>query len=125
MGGFPDLIGGYVPQSGDEVVIQGRVSEFFFLTELSSARALVVARSGVDRDAEVPAFEVDPPDILEDANRYWERHEGMWAQVPANSIVIDSRDVFASTLDGEVWLARCDSEIAQRPAPDARRGFRA
>ena len=124
MGGFPDLIGGYVPQIGDEVVIQGRVSEFFFLTELSSARALVVVRSGVDLAAEVPAFEVDPPDILEDANRYWERHEGMRAQVPANSIVIDSRDVFASTLDGEVWLARGDSEIAQRPEPYERRVFR-
>jgi predicted extracellular nuclease len=124
MGGFTDLIGGYVPQVGDEVVIQARVSEFFFLTELSSARALVVVRSGVDLEAELPAFDVNPPDNLADANRYWERHEGMRAQVPANSIVIDSRDVFASTADGEFWLARGDHPIAQRSDPYARRAFR-
>lgn len=124
MGGFTDLIGGYVPQVGDEVVIQGRVSEFFFLTELSSARLLHLVRSGVNLDAEIPAFDVNPPDDLADANRYWERHEGMRAQVPANSIVIDSRDVFASTADGEFWLARGDHPIAGRADPYSRRAFR-
>jgi predicted extracellular nuclease len=124
MGGFTDLIGGYVPQVGDEVVIQGRVSEFFNLTELSSASALAVVRSGVDLEAELPAFDVNPPDNLADANRYWERHEGMRAQVPANSIVIDGRDVFASTADGEIWLARGDHPIAQSVDPYARRAFR-
>lgn len=124
MSGFTDLIGGYVPQVGDEVVIQARVSEFFNLTELSSARSLFVVRSGVDLDAEVPAFEVNPPDVLADANRYWERHEGMRAQIPAGSVAIDGRDVFASTLDGELWLARGDSAIALRADPYARRAFR-
>jgi predicted extracellular nuclease len=124
MGGFSDLIGGYVPQVGDEVIIRGRVSEFFFLTELSSATLRQLVHSGVDLDGEIPTFEVDPPDNLADANRYWERHEGMRARVPADSIVIDSRDVFASTADGEIWLARGDSAIAGRADPYARRAFR-
>ena len=124
MGSFTDLIGGYVPVVGDEVVIQGGISEFFNLTELSSASLLQLVRSGVGLDAELPAFEVDPPDVLADANRYWERHEGMRARVPAGSIVIDSRDVFASTADGEIWLARSDSAIAGREDSYARRAFR-
>jgi len=124
MGGFPDLIGGNVPQVGDEIVLLGRVSEFFNLTELSSARALTVVQSGVDLDAEVPAFETDPPDDLRDANRYWERHEGMRAQVPAGSVAVDGRDVFASTADGEVWVIRGDHPVAQRSDLYARRVFR-
>ena len=131
MGSFTTLLwnigGTYAPQVGDEIVLAGRVSEFFSLSQLSSGLSVLrVVRSGVDLDAEaeVPAFEVNPPDILADANRYWERHEGMRAQVPANSIVIDSRDVFASTADGEFWLARGDHPIAQRADPYARRAFR-
>jgi len=124
MGNFTSLIGGYVPVVGDEVILRTRVTEFFSLTELTSATALMVVRTGVDLGAEVLAFDVNPPDDLADANRYWERHEGMRAQVPADSIVIDSRDVFASTADGEMWLARGDSEIAQREDPYARRAFR-
>ena len=124
MGGFPDLIGGYVPVVGDEVIIRARVTEFFNLTELTSARLLQLVRSGVELDAEVPAFETDPPDDLADANRYWERREGMRAQIPSGSIVIDSRDVFASTADGEVWVARGDHPVAQRADPYARRAFR-
>lgn len=117
--------GTYTPQAGDEIVLAGRVSEFFFLTQISSGLSVLeVVRSGADLDAEVAAFEVDPPDDLAAANRYWERHEGMRAQIPSDSIVIDSRDVFASTLDGEVWLARGDSEIAQRADPFTRRAFR-
>jgi predicted extracellular nuclease len=117
--------GTYTPQAGDEIVLAGRVSEFFFLTQLSSGLSVLeVIRPGVDLDAEVAAFDIDPPDDLAAANRYWERREGMRGQVPADSIVIDSRDAFASTLDGEVWLARGDSEIAQRSDPFTRRAFR-
>jgi predicted extracellular nuclease len=128
-GGFTTLLraggGTYTPTVGDEIVLSGRVSEFFNLSQLSASLSLWdVVRSGVDLDDEVPAFEVDPPDDLADANRYWERGEGSRAQVPAGSVVVDSRDVFASTADGEVWLARGDSEIAQRADPFARRVFR-
>jgi predicted extracellular nuclease len=124
MSRYTSLIGGYVPQVGDEVIIQGRVSEYYNLTELTSARALQVVRSDVYLEAEVPAFEVNPPDELADANRYWERREGMRALVPAGSIVLNGRNVFAGTLDGEVWVARGHSVIAQRMDPYARRAFR-
>lgn len=124
MNRFPDLIGGYVPQVGDEVVIAGTVSEFFDLTQLSSASLVELVRSGVDLDAEVPAFEVDPPDDLDDAHRYWERREGMRGRVPAGARVVAGRDVFASTADGEVWVIRGDHPVAQRADPYAARVFR-
>jgi predicted extracellular nuclease len=121
---YTDLIGGYIPQVGDEIILQGRVSEYFNLTELSSARALEVVSSVDNLDAEVPAFDVNPPSDLADANRYWERREGMRGQIPADSIVLNGRNVFASTADAEVWVARPDSVIAQRTDPYARRAFR-
>lgn len=124
MGGYTSLIGGYVPQVGDEVVITGRVSEYFALTEISSASLVQLVRSGVDLDAELPAFQAGPPDALAEANRYWERREGMRAQVASGSLVIDGRDVFSSTADGEVWVLRGDHALAQRSDPLARRAFR-
>jgi hypothetical protein len=115
----------YTPQAGDEIVLAGRVSEFFFLSQLSAGLTVVdVVRSGVDLDAEVPALDVDPPNGLADANRYWERHEGMRAQVDDGSVVVDSRDVFPSTADGEVWVIDGDHPVAQRADPYARRVFR-
>ena len=68
--------------------------EFFNLTQFSSASLVQIVRTGVDLKMELPAFDVNPPDNLADANRYWERHEGMRAQVPADSVVIDSRQMF-------------------------------
>ncbi len=124
MGKYTSLIGGYVPLVGDEVVIKGRVSEYYNLTELSSCSALAVLRSGVSLDTEVPAFEANPPVDLGDANRWWERREGMRARVPGGSIVLNGRNVFASTLDGEVWVASAASQIALRQDPYARRAFR-
>ncbi len=119
------LVGGYAPQVGDEVVVTGRVSEFFNLTQLSSASLVQVVRSGVDIEAEVPAFEVDPPVDLAAANRYWERHEGMQAQVPAGSLVQGGRNVFASTADAEIYFYRGDyGPLAGRSDPYARRIFR-
>ena len=124
MGRFNDLIGGYVPTVGDEVVIQGRVSEFFNLTELTSARLVQSVRTGVDVQDETPAFEADPPDGAAEAERYWERREGMAARVPAGSRVVDGRDVFPSTADGEVWVVRGDEPIVRRRDPFTRRVFR-
>jgi predicted extracellular nuclease len=128
-GSFSTLLraggGTYTPTAGDEVVLSGRVSEFFNLSQISASVLLWdVERSGVNLNDEVPAFEVDPPNDLAAANRYWERREGMRAQVPANSVVVDSRDVFASTADGEVWLIRGDHPVAQRMNPFKRRVFR-
>jgi predicted extracellular nuclease len=44
-GRFTDLIGGYVPQVGDEIVVSARVSEFFNFTELTTATAQMTPAS--------------------------------------------------------------------------------
>lgn len=124
MGGFTDLIGGYVPTVGDEVVITGRVSEFFNFTQLSSARLESLVSTMNDLEAVVPAVEADPPDDLQAAGRYWERIEGMRTMVPAGSAALNGRDVFSGTADSEIWLVNGDHPIAQRDDPYARRSFR-
>jgi len=125
--------GYYEPQIGDELVILATVEERFGNTRLNFANLLEVVRTGVEVDAEIPAFDVNPPasitddttfDDTQDANRYWERHEGMRGQIPAGSVVLNGRDVFASTFDSEVWVARPDSLIAQMSDPYERRSFR-
>ncbi len=123
-GRFTDLIGGYVPRVGDEIVVRARVAEFFNLTELTSASRVSLVRSGVDVGTEVPTFEAAPPDDLGEAARYWERRESMAARVPAGAVTTSGRDVFRSTLDGEVWLIRGDHPLALRSDPYARRSFR-
>ncbi len=116
--------GSYTPQTGDEVVLRGPVAEFFNLTQIVNPFLVQVIRGGVNLDAELPPFDTNPPADLVEAQRYWERREGMRARVPARSIVIDGRDVFPSTADGEVWLAHPDNAIARRADPYARRAFR-
>jgi len=122
MGGFNNILrlyGGpnYVPVVGDEIVLRGAVSEFFSLTELSGTRLVAVVDTGVDLNTETPAQEANPPDNLADANRFWERREGMRFQLDANIHVIAARDVFPSTADGEVWVIRNDHPIADRLDP--------
>lgn len=119
--------GFYTPQVGDEVILQGPVSEFFDLTQLGNPFVVQVVRTGVGLDAEVPAFEADPPDDLGDAGRYWERREGMRGMVSAGAVVLGGRNVFgvpAAGADGEVWVARGDHPIAQREDPYTRRAYR-
>lgn len=125
MGTFSTLIGGYTPTVGDEVVITGRASEFFFLTQLSSASLVTLVREDVDVAAEVPAFVIDPPADQVAANRYWERREGMQARVPAGSIVQGGRSVFGGTADAEIYFYRGDyAPLAGRADPYGRRIFR-
>ena len=124
MGGFTSLIGGYVPRVGDEVVLRARVSEFFDMTELSSASLAQLVSPLLDVDVVAPAFDASPPDDLDAAGRYWERREGMRGRVPAGALVTGGRDVFSSTADSEIWLVRGDSAVAQRGNPYARRAFR-
>ncbi len=121
---FQDLIGGYVPQVGDEIVVRARVTEFFSLTELTSASLVRVERTGVDLDAEAPSIEAAPPSVLADANRWWERREGMSVRVPAGFLATSARDVFASTADGEAWVMSDELRIADRRDRFARRAFR-
>ena len=129
MGAFPDVLNvvqgqpAYIPQVGDEIVLQGRVAEFFNFTQISSPRFVRSVATALDLDAVVPAVEVDPEAELDDANRSWERLEGMRVKVPAGALVIDGLDVFPGTADAEMWLVRGDSEIAARSGY-ARRVFR-
>jgi predicted extracellular nuclease len=121
---FTDLIGGYVPEVGDEIVISGVVQEDFNLTRIRNASLVAELGPFLDLDVVAPAFDADPPDSLADANRYWERREGMRGRVPAGSVTVDGLDVFPSTLDGEQWLIRAEHPVAQRQDPFGRRVFR-
>ena len=125
--------GYYYPEVGDEVILRGPVREYYSHTQLNNPVMMKLVREDVDVDGEIVAFEANPPDeIVDDSNyddisdtyRYWERREGMRGQVPADSIVLNGRDVFASSFDSEVWVARVDTVIAQRADPFERRSFR-
>ncbi len=116
--------GPYTPTVGDEVVLAGKVSEYYNMTELVSPFILkTIVRHGVIINDEVPPVIANPPVSLADANRYWERLQGMRVQVPADSIVLGGRNVF-SPADAEIWLARPDSTIATRENPYERKAFR-
>ena len=120
MGGFPDILNvtpgqpAYVPRVGDEVVLRGAVTEFFSFTQLSSPRLVAMTGTALDLDTVLPPVDVNPPAVLDDANRYWERLESMRLRVPGGSLVTDGLDVFPGTADAEMWLVRGDSQIAQR-----------
>jgi predicted extracellular nuclease len=123
MSTYSTMIGGYAPVVGDEVVISGKVSEYYNMTELSSASMLSVVRSGVDIEMEVPSVVANPPDSLTVANCYWERLQGMRVQVPKDGIVLGGRNVF-SPVDAEIWLARADSTVGLRTITYTNRAFR-
>ena len=129
LGGFTTLLradGGpaYDPRVGDELVLRATVTEYFELTQLTSARLVDVRATGLDPDAAVAVTEADPPAELAEAERYWERHEGERIRVPAGSIATSGRDVFPATADSEAWVIRPDDPLADRTDPYARRVFR-
>ena len=124
MGSFATLIGGYVPQVGDEVVLRARVSEFFNMTQLSSTSLVQLVGT-----AARPWTPWRPPSRPTRPTTWWTRGatgsgEGMRGRVLAGSVVTGPRDVFASTADSEVWVVRGDSAVAQRTSAYARRAFR-
>jgi uncharacterized protein len=127
MNRFSDLLrddglpGNYVPNVGDEIVVRATLSEFFNMTQLSSARLQRVVST---LNAPPTPFELSLPSELNAANLAWERHEGEQALIVENSIATDGLDHFAGAEDGEIWLARPDTTIAQRTSPFERRAFR-
>ncbi|MEO8247184.1 MAG: endonuclease [Chloroflexota bacterium] len=127
MGRFTTLLregsGSYFPVVGDQLVLRGPMTEFFNLTEFNNPRVVAVERTGVPT-SELTVTEATPPDDLADANRYWERHEGMLFHLDAGAQVTAPRDVFSSTYDAEAWVIRGDHPLAQRSDPYARRVFR-
>ncbi len=127
LGKYDDILGPdgyYVPQVGDELIISGKISEYYNMTEMSSSlKILKIVRSGVDIEANITPVVANPTANLADANRYWERLQGMRVQVPQNSIVLGGRNVF-SPADAEVWVAAPDSTVALREDPYTNRAFR-
>ncbi|MFB9238882.1 lamin tail domain-containing protein [Plantactinospora siamensis] len=124
MGGFDTLIGGYAPTVGDEVVLRGKVSEYYNLTQLSGASLVRKLDSGLDVNTAVEVTDARPPADAADAGRFWERHEGMRLRVRAGSGVTGPRDVFSSTADSEIWVIDRDDPLMKRADPYARRVFR-
>jgi uncharacterized protein len=131
IGGFQTVLrldGGvaYQPVVGDEILLRGNVIEFFFLTELGSPRLVEVSESGIDvtDPEEVETTEANPADSLADANRYWERHEGMRFHLDAGAHVVAARDGFPSTKDAELWVIRGEHAINQRADPYQRIVYR-
>ncbi len=114
----------YAPQVGDEVVIRGSVSEYFGLTELGNPFIVSVLRHGVDLSSEIAQVDAAPPHLLADAHRYWERLESMYVHLPQGASVIEGRNIFSSTYDGEMWMIAASDSLMERADPYARRVFR-
>ena len=120
----PDVGRFYSPEVGDEIVLRGRVAEFFNLTQFCNGGLLMLDLVAEDRLGATEITEADPADDLGEANRFWERHEGMRFHLAADSQVVAGRSVFASTADAEVWVIRGDHPVAQREDVYASRVFR-
>lgn len=121
-----DQVGANWPVTvGDEIVLRGEVGQFFGMTQFSGGSAFVwhVTGTGLDVEDTVAIDEIDPPDDAGDSLRYHRRRLGMQLRVPAGSVVVTGRDVFAGT-DAEVWAIRGDHPVAGRADPYARRVFR-
>jgi len=129
MNTFSDLLtadgGKYVPVVGDEVVLSGKVSEYFGLTQISgSVRVQAVVTHYDDLAAVIAPAEANPPNDAMAASVFWERLEGMQVRIPAGSIVLGPPYVFASSFDSEFHVLNGSHEVAQRENPYARRAFR-
>ncbi|MCI4062895.1 lamin tail domain-containing protein [Micromonospora sp. R77] len=123
-GSFTTLIGGYAPTVGDEVVLRGRVSEYFNQTQLSSASLVRKLDSGLDVDTAVQVDDATPPADATGADLFWERHEGARLRVRSGSGVSAPRHIYASTADSEIYVVDREDPIMKRTDPYARRVFR-
>jgi predicted extracellular nuclease len=124
MGANTSLIGGYVPTVGDEIVVRARVSEYYSMTQLSSASLVTTLATGLDVDTDVVVDNAVPPADLAAAERFWERHEGARLRVRAGAGAVSGRNVFAATADAEVFVIDRADPLLARTDPFARRTFR-
>ncbi|MFR9776510.1 lamin tail domain-containing protein [Micromonospora sp. MS34] len=124
MGSFTTLIGGYAPTVGEEVVLRGRVSEYYNQTQLSSTSLVRKLGSGLDVDTAVQVDDAIPPAEAAAADLFWERHEGARMRVRSGSGVTAPRHIYASTADSEFYVLDREDPLMQRADPYARRTFR-
>jgi hypothetical protein len=117
MGGFTSLIGGYVPTVGDEIVVRARVSEFFSMTQLSSASLVTKIAEGLDVDTDVAVDDARPPVDLAAADRFWERHEGARLRVRGGAGAVSGRNVFGGTADAEITVIDREDPLLARSDP--------
>ncbi|KAJ3329056.1 hypothetical protein HDU93_001159, partial [Gonapodya sp. JEL0774] len=106
---------------GDDVILTATVSEYFYLTELTT----ITINQIVSTNNTLPTpVTVSPPDDFVSSRRYWERLEGMRVQMPTGSMITEGRNIFSSTADSEVWLIRENHPLALLSDPYKRHVFR-
>ncbi len=114
-----------MPAVGDEVVLRATVTEFFNLTQLTSARLVSVAASGLDVDTDVVG------DRRRAAARSWPtptasgsgtRASGCGCARAASPPAAGTCS--PRTADCEIWVIDRDDPLPQRTDPYARRVFR-
>ena len=109
-------IGGYRPLIGDEIILEGMVSEYAGLTELANPlRAWTVVDQVSDMDAAVPATDVVQPT---------ESQESMRVKLPAGAMVVAPTYLYASTSDTEFFAVHPESPAGQRSDAFTRRVYR-
>lgn len=116
--------GDYMPRVGDEIVIAGRVREIMQMTHLTVPRLVRLVRSGVDLNEELPPIALPVFSEWAEAERFWERHEGMRLWVPGGAVVMGGRKVYGNGRDAEAWILPPSHPVARRRAPFERRIFR-
>jgi len=79
------------PRVGDELVLEGRVEEYRYRTQLSRPVLVERVRRGVDLDEVVPAVPLALPADFAAARRVLERLEGMRVRLPAGAVVQGGR----------------------------------
>ena len=114
----------YRPSVGDEVELVGQLSDRHGQTEMSLVSAVKVLRRGLVLDEVLDVMEVNPPPDEAEANRYWERLEGMRVKLAAGAIVNGHRVDDKTTGDGMVYLSSAGGSLAQRDKAFERRVFR-
>lgn len=115
-----ESLGNYRPTVGDQVRVRGRVVEFHGETELKEPELLSLDLQNV----RTPAFVINPPDDAAEADRYWERREGMMAWMLHGSLVQGSTHEDYRSRDVSVHVISGRHPVARRKDPQQRRVFR-
>ena len=109
----------YLPMVGDEIVLKGRIEEYKGVTQLSKPVLVSKLCAGVDLEKELPAIELAPPADKAEADRYYERLEGMRVRVPSGCVTTAPRSGF-----DEIYLTPATSSFGKRTEPYTNRLFR-